>query len=51
MSGGDEAALRVSASECQRVGQFLLRHLLFAEARRFHAKVRAEDVNVPSVQS
>ena len=33
------------------MGQFRLRHLLFAEARRFHAQVRAEDVNVPSVQS
>ncbi|MFO0608228.1 MAG: hypothetical protein U0324_33995 [Polyangiales bacterium] len=51
MPGGAEAVLAVTAGECQRVGQFLLRHLLFAEARRFHAEVRAEDVNVPSVQS
>ncbi len=51
MPGGDAHPLVVDAPECQRVGQFLLRHLLFEDARRFHARVRSDEANVPSVRS
>lgn len=51
MDDAREHPLVVDAPECQRIGQFLLRHLLFEDARRFHGRVRSDEVNVPSVKS